>query len=248
MAERVTGVIPARLGSRRFSGKVLYPYQGKPLLFYVWNEVRKSRRIDRLVIATDSTEIMRAAESFGAEVIRTSARHRTGTDRVGEAVGHLGGDIVVNIQADNVGIKASGLSRIIGRMKEDRSIRYATLVSPIATDAELFDPNLVKAAVSADGHALWFSRLPIPYLQGVSGAGRARKFSFWGHIGIYFFRRRGLEDFVSWGRSPLEKAESLEQLRILENNRRIRVFKTRMRLVTVDTPQDMKKLKRIYES
>ena len=248
MAERVTAVIPARLGSRRFSGKVLYPYKGKPLLFYVWNEVRKSRRIDRLVIATDSAEIIRAARSFGAEVLKTSARHRTGTDRVGEAVSRLGGDIVVNIQADNLGIKAAVLDRVIDRMTEDKSIHYATLVSPIATDAELFDPNLVKAVVSADGHALWFSRYPIPYLQGVSKAGRAGRFAFWGHIGIYFFRRRALRDFVSWGRSPLEKAESLEQLRILENNRRIRVFKTRMRLVTVDTPQDMKKLKRIYDS
>ncbi|MDH4156972.1 MAG: 3-deoxy-manno-octulosonate cytidylyltransferase [candidate division Zixibacteria bacterium] len=248
MADRVTAVIPARLGSRRFSGKVLYPYKGKPLLFYVWDEVRKASRIDRLVIATDSVEIMQVARSFGAEVIRTSVRHRTGTDRVGEAVGHLGGDIVVNIQADNIGIRASVLSRVIDRMKADKSISYATLVCPIATDAELFDPNLVKVVVSADGHALWFSRLPIPYLQGVSSSGRVGKFAFRGHIGIYFFRRRALEDFVSWGPSALEKAESLEQLRILENNRRIRVFKTRMRMTTVDTPQDMKKLKRILDS
>ena len=247
MKQKVTAVIPARMGSRRFSGKVLYPYLGKPLLFYVWDEVRRAKTIDRLLIATDQAEVARAAESFGAEVVMTSKRHRTGTDRVAEAVKKTGGDIVVNIQADNFGLTGTLLDRVVEKMKRDKKMRFATLAFRIDDDRELFDPDLVKLVMNGEGQALWFSRFPVPFLRGAEDNKRTRQFKFYGHIGVYFFRRAALKAFAGWRRTPCEKAESLEQLRVLENGEKMRVFSTRLKIVSIDSPKDLKKLDNIYK-
>ncbi|HUV31785.1 MAG TPA: 3-deoxy-manno-octulosonate cytidylyltransferase [Acidobacteriota bacterium] len=243
----VLAVIPARLRSTRFSGKVLYPFRGKPLLYWVWREVRRCSRIDRLVVATDDREVHQAAEAFGAEVMRTSARHRTGTDRVAEVAEVLGGKLIINVQADNLGLKHAVLNRVIDRMNEHPAIPVATLARRIETDDELFNPGLVKVIISETGEALWFSRYPLPYLQGADGRRRAGQFGFYAHIGVYFFRRAALRAFARSRRTALERAESLEQLRILERGGRIRVFKTAMRSVSVDRPEDVKKLTVLYK-
>lgn len=246
MKPRVLAVIPARMHSQRFSAKILYPYRGKPLLFYVWKEALGAAEIDRLVIATDSGEIARVAESFGAEVFSTSARHQTGSDRVAEVADSLGGDIIINIQGDNFGLKRAVLGRVIRQMKDDRSIEIATLARRIESDEELFDPNLVKVVVSRNGLAHWFSRYPLPYLVNHDNRPRVKQHKFCGHIGVYFFRRSALRTFARSRRSPLEKAESLEQLRFLEEGLEVRVFTTSMRAVSVDSPSDVKKLACIY--
>ncbi len=246
MAQRVLAVIPARLGSTRFSNKVIYPLNGKPLLFYVHREIARVAAIDRLVIATDSKEIARAAEGFGAEVVMTSKKHRTGSDRVAEAAEKLGGDIIINIQADSFGLTSAAMTRLVRAIKNDRRVKFATLARPITNDDELFDPNKVKIVLRSNNDALWFSRFPIPYLQNCSEKDRSRQFSFLLHIGVYGFRREALRQFASWKRSPLERAESLEQLRILENGATIRVIKTKIETVSVDSPDDLNKIKRIY--
>jgi len=246
MAPTVIAVIPARLNSKRFPNKVIYPYRGKPLLFYVYNEVRKAKKIDRVVVATDSRQVQKAVAAFGGEAVLTSRHHHTGSDRVAEVMQKLGGDIVINVQADNFGLKAPVLDRTIERLASNGSIEFATLARRLDTDEELFDPHVVKVVVAGGGTALWFSRLPIPYLRKADKKNRVKQFLFLAHIGVYFFRSRGLARFTRWKRSPLEKAESLEQLRILENSARITVFKTAMRPVSIDTPQDLKKLKRVY--
>jgi 3-deoxy-manno-octulosonate cytidylyltransferase (CMP-KDO synthetase) len=245
-ASRVLAVIPARLGSRRFSRKVTYPLNGKPLLFYIYRDVLKAATVSRVVIATPDREIVRLAEDFGAEVARTSRRHQTGSDRVAEVAETFGGDIILNVQADNFGLKASVLDTFVRRIMADRTIRFATLARRIYSDHELFSPNLVKVIVSGDSEALWFSRYPLPYLQDYRGRKRHEEFAFLGHIGVYGFRRKALSLFASWRRAPLEKAESLEQLRIIENGERIRVFTTRTGPVEINSPADLKKLHRIY--
>lgn len=238
----IVAVIPARLGSTRFPRKVIYPYRRKPLLFYVWNEVRKARLIDKVVVATDSREIERTVQAFGGEVVRTTSRHATGSDRVAEAVGKIGGRIIVNVQADNFGVRGAVLDRAVQAMRSDRRMNFATLAYRIEDEDELDNPNVVKVVVSKkDKRALWFSRLPIPYVRD-GGAARTRAFRYLGHIGIYFFRRTGLQLFAGWPRAGAEKAESLEQLRILENGRPMTVIETRMRTVSVDTPEDVRKL------
>ncbi len=246
MAHRVLAVIPARLGSKRFPEKVIYPFNGKPLLFYVHRQVLKAKRIDRVVIATDNDTIAGAGRQFGAEVIKTSRRHQTGSDRVAEVAAKMGGAFIINVQADNFGLKPSALDTLIERMIDDRKIRFATLARRIDSDRELFSPDLVKVVIGPDGDALWFSRLPLPYLQDTRRTKRCGEFPFLGHIGVYGFRREALRRFTSWKRTPLEKAESLEQLRILEHGEKIRVFKTGIKSVEVNSPDDLKKLRRIY--
>ncbi len=240
---KVLGVIPARLQSTRFPEKVLYQYRGKPLLYYVWNEVRRSKTIGPLVIATDSLEILRAADAFGADCIRTSTRHRTGSDRVAEAAAELGGEIIVNIQADNFGVKAGVLDRVVSRMRQKSGIGFATLATRLKNDNELLDLNVVKVLTANNRTALWFSRLPVPYVRGDRNENLCRQFAYYGHIGIYFYRRRALRRYAGWSRSKYEKAESLEQLRILENGESIQVFETTMKPVSVDRPSDLEKLR-----
>jgi len=239
---RVVAVIPARMKSTRFAGKVLHEHRGRPLLYYVWRQAAAARLVDRLLIATDSASIEQAARSFGAEVVRTSKKPRTGTDRVAEAMAGETGQIIINIQADCFGLRPSLLDRVIRAMKADRSLPYATLARPIQDDRELFDPGLVKVAVGRDGRALWFSRFPLPYLQHADNRPRTSQFSYLAHIGVYFFRRAALEAFARWKRTPLEKAESLEQLRIIENGGTMKVFRTSARIISIDTPEDLKKM------
>jgi 3-deoxy-manno-octulosonate cytidylyltransferase (CMP-KDO synthetase) len=238
----VTVVIPARLASSRFPGKVLRSFEGRPLLYHVWRQVVKAKEVNQVWIATDSKEIARAAEAFSAQVIMTSPRPRTGTDRIAEAMADRAGDIVINIQADCVGLKAADLNRVIRAMKRDRLLQFATLARPIRNDAELFDPHVVKVVVDRKDLALWFSRYPLPYLQRPTPGSRSRQYDYLFHIGVYFFRRGALEAFAGWKQTPLEKAESLEQLRILENGGAIRVFRTKARTISIDKPEDLKKI------
>jgi len=243
MKPGVVAVIPARIGSRRFPRKVLIPYQGKPLLYYVWNEARKARLVDRLLIATDNREIAEVSRGFGAEVVLTKAGHHTGSDRVAEVARKFEGSIFINIQADNLGLHRSMLESCLTKMLKDKKIAVATLAQRIVRDEDLFNPNLVKVVVDSQKDALWFSRFPIPYLQKFDRDSRTGAFRYLGHIGIYFFRRTALLDFARWKRSPLEKAESLEQLRILEHGGRIRVFETGRPVLSIDTPDDVAKMK-----
>ena len=243
---KVLCVIPARLDSKRFPGKVIYPLNGKPLLYYLHSELSKSKKIDKLVIATDNSEIKEVAEGFGAEVVRTSKKHKTGSDRAAEVCKKLGGDIILNIQADNFGLKAAHIDSLIEQFTVLKKINYATVVNRINSDDDLFDPNNVKAILDSDSNAITFSRFPIPYLRDYSENNRFSQFKFYYHIGIYLFRKKGLLQFADWKRTSLEKAESLEQLRIIENGEKIRVFKTKLRPISIDTKEDMKKIENVY--
>ncbi|MFH1687641.1 MAG: 3-deoxy-manno-octulosonate cytidylyltransferase [bacterium] len=245
MSQRTVAVVPARLGSSRFAGKVLFPFRGRPLICVLLAELAKSQEIDELLVATDSKEISRAVTAAGYVSVMTSKRHRTGTDRAAEAMAGRKADIVLNIQADNFGLKAAGLDRVIRQFQGD-SEPIGTLARPITDRDELLDPNSVKVVMNRAHHALWFSRLPLPYLQGVRQAQWPGHFRYWHHIGVYLFRRKALDQFAEWKRSALEKAESLEQLRILENGGRLRVYRTRSRAISIDAPRDLKKLERWY--
>lgn len=246
MAKQIIGVIPARLGSKRFPSKVLYPYKDKPLLFYVYKEIMRSKLINRLIIATDNKLIAKAAENFGAEVVITSSRHQTGSDRVGEVLKKVGGDIIINIQGDNFGLKASVLDRLITKFKKDK-YDYGTMAYRITDDKDLTDSNSVNVVTNKKSEALWFSRYPIPYLQGGGKRNVHKQFSYFGHIGVYLYTKRGLNQYCRWKRCDLEKAESLEQLRILENNQKMKVYLTKNRPVSVDVKEDLKKLKELYK-
>ncbi len=243
---RITAVIPARLDSKRFPRKVLYPFLGKPLIAHLYAELSKSKEIDRLVIATSDKEIIDAASTFGAETIRTSLKHKTGSDRAAEVAQKIGGDIILNIQGDNFGLKIQTIDKLVQKFKAERKIEFATMANTINSDAELIDPNNVKVVLDKNSDAIFFSRSVLPYLQKAKKKNVTSQFTFYHHIGIYLYRRSSLLRFASWKRSELEKAESLEQLRIIENGEKIRVFKTKIRPVSIDTLEEMKKIEKKY--
>lgn len=238
-------VIPARLGSKRFPRKALYIYKEKPLLFHLYNELLKSKKINRLVIATDSQEIKKVMEKFNAEVIKTSKKHQTGSDRVTEVSRKIKSDIVINIQGDNFGLKAATLDNVVDKLQKSKKIKIATLAYKITSDNDLFNPNVVKVVTNKENHALWFSRFPIPYLMNTNNIIRSKQFRYLGHHGVYFFRSDALKQFASWKRGIFEKAESLEQLRILENNEKIRIFITKAKSISIDTKNDLNKISTI---
>ncbi len=245
---RVTAIIPARLASTRFSRKVLYSLDGKPLLYYVWRGASQARLVDRLFVATDSVDVGRAVTGFGGSVILTSTRPRNGSERVAEAAADLKTDLVINIQADNLGLSGPVLDRVIADMLGNRLIGYATLARKISGKGwkrKLHDPNVVKVIEDARGNAAWFSRLPIPYLRGGDRRRAVDLFPFLEHIGVYFFRKAALMEYASWRPGKAERAESLEQLRILENGKTIKLYKTRAEIVSVDRKKQLQKVKAV---
>lgn len=245
MAAKVIGVIPARLDSKRFYGKVLFNYQGKPLIQYLHSELSKAKAIDRLIIATDNIKVCRACEAFGAEVVMTHKKMRTGSDRVAEVMKSVDGRIFVNVQADSIGLKSEILDGAIKKFKSDSSLEYGTLARKLNSDSELNDPDAVKVVMKKNGDAGWFSRSPIPYVRHSGNRAWTSHNKYFYHIGVYFYRRSALQRFAQWPTGGYEKAESLEQLRILENGQNIRVFITSMKTISIDSPDDVKKLGKV---
>jgi 3-deoxy-manno-octulosonate cytidylyltransferase (CMP-KDO synthetase) len=229
--------------SERFYGKVLYPYEGQPLLYYLYNEVSKAKRVDRFVVATDSEEIEACARTIGAEVIRTNGKYKTGSDRVAAVMKKLPADLYINVQGDVLGLKATVLDKVVKSFSEDSRLQYGTLARKVRNDKELKDPNSVKVVLKKNKDAGWFSRQPLPYLQKALRASLSSQADYYYHIGVYFYRKQALKAFAGWRQSPNEKAESLEQLRILENGQNMRVFLTEMKTVSIDSPGDIKKLR-----
>lgn len=249
------GVIPARYGSTRFPGKPLASLDGRPLVQHVWERASRARRLDRIVVATDDERIRSAVAAFGGEAIMTSPDHASGTDRAEEAVHRLeekgaAFGVVVNIQGDEPLLDPEALDGLVSAFDDDAALGYATLAEPFTSSDEILDPNTCKVVVDAAGNALYFSRSPIPFLR-VGGAdgiepmagalsGRPGQLAaFHRHVGIYAYRRAALLEFSRLPAGRLEKMEGLEQLRVLEAGRRMRVVVSTRVTMDVDTPQDL---------
>ena len=222
----------------------------------VWRRAVDSRRIDRLIVATDDPRILEAASTFGAEALRTSRDHASGTDRVAEVVRKVGNDwdVVVNIQGDEPLL--TSLDLLVSAFDSEPVPEMATLAEPIQSAEELFDPNVVKVVAAADGRALYFSRSPIPYHRGqatqLSGefsrqlAERANGLhGYRKHQGIYAYTRTALLDLTRLDPSPLELDEGLEQLRALQAGYAMRVVDSDFRSMSVDTPADLERVAKI---
>ncbi len=238
---KVYGIIPARYSSTRLPGKVLLDIAGKPMIQHVYERARKSSALDHLVVATDDDRVWERVRGFGGEVVETSPSHPSGTDRVAEAVRKLGledGDWVVNIQADQPLFEPGMIDEIVGPFREDPNLPMAALIYPIHSPEELYNPSVVKVVCDKKGFALYFSRSPIPYVIPPNLPARYYK-----HIGPYAYRMDFLLKFTQLERGDLERAESLEQLRALENGYRIRMVVTQYDSQEVDTPEDLRKVR-----
>ena len=228
------GILPSRWGSTRFPGKPLHLIAGKPLIQHVWERCQQCEKLDEVIVATDDERIQVAVEAFGGKVAMTSPDHPTGTDRIAEAVQASDqATHVINIQGDEPLIDPALIDELAEIMASQPDLDMATAANPMSPDdPAVSDPNVVKVVRALDGKALYFSRSPLPFFRNpVEGLPVMR------HKGIYAYRRSFLESFVSWPPSPLEKAESLEQLRALENGASIHVIATDDASPGVDTPE-----------
>jgi 3-deoxy-manno-octulosonate cytidylyltransferase (CMP-KDO synthetase) len=231
-------VIPARWSSTRFPGKPLHIVAGKPLLRHVWERAKRAN-VDAVIIATDDCRIVDAARNWGADVALTSAKHASGTDRVAEiARKNKQFQFVVNVQGDEPLIEPRLIEALIKQLRGDRSIGIVTAAHPFTNSADIESPHQVKVVLDRNSDALYFSRAAIPFR-------RASEPRYLRHQGIYGYRRDVLLQFVRSKPTPLERAESLEQLRALENAVRIHVLVTKRGTPGVDTPEDAAALEQI---
>jgi len=210
------GIIPARFGASRFPGKPLAPIAGRPMIAHVIAGARRAKRLREVVVATDDERIAEAAAAEGAPVLMTRADHPTGTDRMAEAAARLDDDVVVNVQGDEPLIEGFVIDTLVEVLATDPDAPMATLVHPLEPEA-LDDPNRVKVVLDRRGRALYFSRAPIPHRRADAPAPRWLQ-----HIGLYAYRKPFLERFPALAAGEAERAEGLEQLRVLEHGFAIR--------------------------
>lgn len=242
-------IIPARYASTRFPAKPLAKLGGRAVIEHVYSQVTGC--CDEAVVATDDQRIYDAVKAFGGRVEMTSTAHRSGTDRCWEAYQKQGKefDVIINVQGDEPFIQPSQIEALKGCFN-DPSVDIATLVKPFAADdtiEALENPNSPKVVLDNNHNALYFSRSVVPYLRGVERCDWLKCHTFYKHIGIYAFRRNVLEQVTSLSQSSLELAESLEQLRWLENGYKIGVGITNVETIGIDTPEDLERAEKFLQ-
>jgi 3-deoxy-manno-octulosonate cytidylyltransferase (CMP-KDO synthetase) len=236
----VVAIIPARFASTRFPGKPLADIDGRTMIEHVYRRAEACAAVSRVVVATDDLRIATKVIGFGGNVRLTRADHQTGTDRLSEVVANLDCDVVVNVQGDEPLLDPRAISEAIAPFS-DPSIQVTTLYRRIQQPSELSDPNVVKVVLDRAGFALYFSRAPIPFARDPRGGWPP----LYKHIGLYAYRRSALLVLSALDPTPLERAESLEQLRALEHGIRIKAVETQYDSIGVDTPEDLEQVRRL---
>ena len=237
---QVVAVIPARYDATRLPGKPLADIAGKPMIEHVYRRAAAARGVDAVVVATDDMRIEAAVKKFGGIAVITRPTHRTGTDRIAEVATNLSCEIVLNVQGDEPLIEPETLEAVIAPLMAEPMLEMSTVCVRISDRADYDNPNVVKVVKDQRGHALYFSRSPIPHFR------VGPPDSVFKHLGLYGFRRNFLLKFATLPQTPLEKAESLEQLRALEHGYRIHTVETQYDSIGVDTPEDLDRVRRQF--
>ncbi|MBK8920798.1 MAG: 3-deoxy-manno-octulosonate cytidylyltransferase [Saprospirales bacterium] len=239
----VLGIIPARFASSRFPGKPLIMIGGMSMVQRVYEQACQAKTLHHVVVATDDARIYDHVLSFGGAVLLTRPEHPSGTDRCAEAALHFpAAELVLNIQGDEPFVQPGQIDLLANTLMQRPSHSIATLAKAIGDPEQLHNPNVVKVVFSRQNSALYFSRHPIPYVRGASPESWLAHQTFYKHIGLYAYRARALQRISRLAPTALEKAESLEQLRWLENGLRIAVGLTALETIGIDTPEDLKKI------
>jgi len=270
---QVVAIIPARYDATRLPGKPLADIAGRPMIEHVYRRTAAARGVDAVVVATDDERIASAVRAFGGIAMLTGSAHRTGTDRIAEVAANLSCEIVVNVQGDEPLVEPEMIDAIIAPLAADPMLEMSTVCVAITDRSEYANPNVVKVVKDRAGRALYFSRAPIPHFRGgppeggpydrnvpegdpydrgggppeggpydlAVGAGFSRPYK---HLGLYGYRRTFLLKFATLPQTPLEQAESLEQLRALEHGYRIHTVETKYDSIGVDTPEDLERVRR----
>jgi 3-deoxy-manno-octulosonate cytidylyltransferase (CMP-KDO synthetase) len=239
------GIIPARYASTRFPGKPLVDIDGKTMIQRVYEQACSASSLDKVVIATDDTRIIAEIERFGGEYVVTRADHQSGTDRCAEVAEKMTGfDVIINIQGDEPYIDPVQIN-LLSSCFEDPGVKLATLIKMIHDKEELFNHNIPKVVINTQGEAIYFSRHPIPYIRSSEEEHWVVAHQFYKHIGIYGYTNEALLQITRMDPSSLELAESLEQLRWIENGFKIQTKVTALETIAVDTPEDLEKIIRL---
>jgi 3-deoxy-manno-octulosonate cytidylyltransferase (CMP-KDO synthetase) len=246
----IVALIPARYDSTRFPGKPLAELAGRPMIEHVYRRAAAAKSINAVLVATDDLRIASAVEQFGGFARLTRPSHRSGTDRLAEVAEDLACDIVVNVQGDEPLVDPRTLDELVAPLESDPSVNMSTIRRRIGDPEDYRNPHVVKVVIDADGNALYFSRSPIPFVRAASDDGGHAwiadpRFPVFKHLGLYAYRRSFLLAFSRLQPTPLEIAESLEQLRALEHGFRIRTVETEHDSIGVDTPEDLERARRI---
>ena len=244
---KVTAIIPARYGSTRLPAKLLLDLQGKPIIQHVYERTSKAQLIDEVLIATDDERIYNHVLSFGGKAVNTKAEHPSGTDRCYEALlnSKQSFDYVINIQGDEPFIDPTQIDLLCGVC--DKQTELATLMIPVDSHEVLFDVGEVKITLNSNMEALYFSRMVIPYIKGKPQEEWHKYHTYYRHVGMYAYRSDVLENITKLQPSALENAESLEQLRWLENGYKVKCVITHFDSHCVDTPEDIEKVIRLMK-
>ena len=237
---KIIGIIPSRYGSTRFPGKALADIDGKTMVQRTYEQAKKCSLLDEVVVATDHVKIKDVVNAFGGNVCMTSEQHQSGTDRCFEALESLSNeyDYVINIQGDEPFIDPQQIEQLAQLL--NGSVQLGTLVKKIEKEEEIIDPNIVKAILDKNNDAIYFSRNPIPFSRNHTQNDWIKHHTYYKHIGVYAYRSDILKKITNLPISSLEKAESLEQLRWIENGYKIKTATTSFDSIGIDTPEDLK--------
>jgi len=238
MSEKIAIIIPARYGSTRLPAKALIEVNGKPIIQYVWEKAMASKLADEVIIATDNELIIEACKKFGANAMMTDVNHKCGSDRIAE-VAQKRPDIeyIINVQGDEPLITPESIDACISALKDNADADVSTLIRVITNEEELNNPNVVKCVKNLAGYAMYFSRSKIPYER------KNENHEFYGHMGIYGYKRDALFKMTALPQTSLEKTESLEQLRVLDNGMKIITAVVKDNAVGIDTAEDVERFK-----
>jgi len=245
---KIIGIIPARYASTRFPGKPLVDIAGKTMIQRVYEQALKAKSLSKVIVATDDERIADEVTRFGGEFAFTASHHQSGTDRCAEVIEKMPGfDIVINIQGDEPFIEPAQIDLLASCFVSDK-VDLATLIKPIQSQESIYNPNSPKVVIDVNGRAMYFSRSPIPFIRNGEPGVWAEKHQFYKHIGIYGYRTEALKAITQLPPSSLEIAESLEQLRWIENGFYIQTKATDLETVAIDTPEDLLKLNKLLKA
>ncbi len=248
-SKKVYVIIPARFASTRLPGKPLVDLAGKSMIQRVYEQAKKAKLVNEVIVATDDSRIEEAVNGFSGKVVMTPEDLQSGSDRIAFVAKNLDdAEIIVNVQGDEPLLSPEMIDEAVLPLLLDDSIEVATLVKVITDEKDLKNPNIPKVVLDEEGYAVYFSRSPIPYFRETENHDEwLKSHTYYKHIGLYVFRKNFLLMFTSWRESLLERAEKLEQLRIIENGYKIKAVVTNYDSIPVDTPEDVERVKQILE-
>lgn len=239
---KVMALIPARYAATRFPGKLMQVLNNKTIIRHTYDNTKATLLFDEVIVVTDSEIIFEEIIKNGGYAIMSKNVHESGSDRIAEAIEDINVDIIVNVQGDEPFVKKEPLERLLQafHLSPAENVQVASLMHVIQAEEDVQNPNFVKVVVDQNNNALYFSRSPVPYHREKSS-----KVTYLKHIGIYAFKKAALMNFVHWKPSPLENVEKLEQLRYLENGIKIKMILTNETPLSIDTPADLDKARRM---